>query len=239
MIIKFYPFNEKTVEFAPPPVPASKVVPAWYRSQAGEISSKTDMLRGSFAATVKKCMPVFDSMTAGYIISAPCDIYLDATNPEKLEYSVPIALKSFQPDMFAFHAREQYTEYPLDVSKYHKDLFRIMPFWSVGTEKGYSCLFINPMHAEESPLVAIPGIVDTDGFITEGHFSFMVKKDFKGTIKQGTPLVQVIPFKRDNWEMQIVDPDESQRALDKQRFNLRSTFVNGYKNKMRSKKEYK
>ncbi len=239
MKIKFYPFSDKTIEFAPKPIPASRLVPQWYKQQPGEIPEQTDMLRGNFAATVKKCLPVFDSMTAGYIIVAPCDIYLDATNPEKLEYSVPITMKQFQADMFAFHARAQYMEYPLDSAVSHKDLFRIMPFWSVGTEKGYSCLFIDPMHKDRSPLTAIPGVVDTDSFITEGHFSFIVEKNFKGVIKQGTPLVQVIPFKRDHWEMEVLTPEESLRQLNKQRFNLRSTFSNGYKNKMRSKKDYR
>jgi hypothetical protein len=239
MKIKFYPFSEKTISFAPPPIPALKMLPGWYRAQPSEVEEETNLLRGNFAATVKKCMPIFDSMTAGYLILAPCDIYLDSTNSEKLEYSVPVSLKMFQSDMFASHDRKQYTNYPIDYSDSHKDLFRIMPFWSIQTEKGYSTLIMNPMHGESSPLTAIPGIVDTDSFISEGHFSFIVKSNFKGIIKQGTPLVQIIPFKRDSWEMEIVSEEESERILSKQRLSLRSTFVNGYKNKMRAKKEYK
>jgi hypothetical protein len=239
MKIKFYPFSEKTMDFAPEPMPASKSIPAWYKAQPAEILEKTEMLSGNIASTVKKCMPIFDAMTAGYIIYTPCDIYLDATDEAGLKYSVPAFLKQFQADLFATHAPEQYSEYPLDKSKNHKDLLRVMPFWSVGTDKGYSTLFIQPLHGDSSPLTVIPGIIDTDSFISEGHFSFMVNKNFKGVIKQGTPIVQVIPFKRDSWEMEIESPENSIPRLMKQRLKIRSTFANGYKNKMRFKKEYK
>lgn len=238
-IISFYPFNEKTMSFAPEPIPASRAVPNWYKQQAGTIDEEAFIKNGMTSSTVKRCMPVFDYMTAGYLILMPCDIYIDATNPEKIEWSVPMAMKGFGSDMVSSHAREQYDSYPIDKNKYHKDLFRIMPFWSVKTEKGYSTLFTHPTHKDPLPFMAIGGLVDTDNFITEGHLSFLIEKDFKGTIKQGTPLVQIIPFKREDWNMKIVDPQQSVKEIQKQRLNLRSTFVNGYRNKMRAIKEWR
>ena len=127
----------------------------------------------------------------------------------------------------------------MDPKLYHPDLLRVMPFWIVSTPPGYSCMFLNPLHGDPSPLTALPGIIDTDGYPSDGHLSFMVEAGFSGIIKQGTPLVQVIPFKRDNWSMELVDASESEVFLKKRRMNLRSTFNNGYKNKFRSPKEYK
>lgn len=124
-------------------------------------------------------MPVFDLLTAGYLIVTPCDIYLDATDPEKLTYSVPLTMKRFQSDIFASHAPEQYDEYPIDTARYHKTLLRIMPFWSVSTPPGYSTMFMHPFHRGESDLFAMSAIVDTDKFISEGHLSFLVKKTSK------------------------------------------------------------
>jgi hypothetical protein len=237
--IKFYPFNESTAEFAPSPIPASRLLPEWYKKQPGIVKSDLAMQNGVVNSTVKKCMPVFDILTAGYFIVAPCDIHLDATDPEKLSYSIPITMKRFQSDMFATHAPEQYDEYPIDLSKYHKTLFRVMPFWSISTPAGYSTLFAQPFHRDESDLLAMSALVDTDTFISEGHLSFLVKKGFKGVIKQGTPLIQIIPFKRDDWESEIVSSEESVKKLFSQRLKLRSTFVNGYKDKFRFKKDYK
>ena len=238
--IRFYPFSEATASFVPGPKPASKVVPDWYRMQPGN-KGDSEMIpaNGMAASTIKRCMPIFDAMTAGYMIVAPCDIHLDATNPDRLEWQIPAQLQQHKADLFATHAPEQYENYPIDPERYHKQLFRILPTWSVGTDEGYSVLFTNPYHTDESPLWAFTGLIDTDTFISEGHVSFLVKKDFKGIIKQGTPLYQLIPFKRDEWHAEYMDAEKSRSLFDRQRLNLRSTFINGYKNKFRAKKEYR
>lgn len=237
--IKFYPFNASTAEFAPIPVLASKILPEWYKNQPGIVKNDRGLKSGVINSTVKKCMPVFDLLSAGYVIVAPCDIHIDATDPEKLSYSVPLTMKQFQSDMFATHAPEQYDHYPVDTSKYHKTLLRVMPFWSISTPEGYSTLFAQPFHREDTGLFAMSAIVDTDKFISEGHLSFLVKKGFDGIIKQGTPLVQLVPFKRDSWESEVVSAEDSSKQISSQRLNLRSTFMNGYKEKFRAKKEYK
>lgn len=235
--IKFYPFSEETLAFAPKPEPASKFLPDWYKKMPATVNPEA-MSYGQAGSTVKKCMPVFDLMTSGYILSAPCDIFIDATNPEKIEWSIPSGILSFQGDMFAVHAREQYDKMPINTDIYHKDLIRIFPFWAVGTPKGYSSIFIHPPYMDSSPLVALQAIVDTDAFVTDGHLSFWVEKDFKGIIKKNTPLVQVIPFKRESWSKDIRSAQESEGIFYKQRLRLRSTFANAYKNMFRSRKDY-
>lgn len=237
-IIGFHPFSEKTANFAEPPKPALKNTPEWYRNQPAVSKEHTSYKQGTVASTIKRCMPVFDSMTAGYIIAAPCDIYVNATDPNELVYSIPRQLMEFKGDIFSSHPVEQYSEYPIDTNRYHKSLLRIQPFWSIETPKGYSALFINPIH-RPSPLFAFSGLIDTDGFISEGHLSFLVEKDFDGIIKQGTPLVQVIPFQRESWESQVFSAEESLPRLKRQGMKLRSSFQNAYKTFFRSKKEYK
>lgn len=235
--IKFYPFSSDTEIFAPLPEPASKFLPDWYKKMPATVTSEA-MSYGQAGSTVKKCMPIFDLLTSGYILSAPCDIYIDATNPERIEWSIPSGILSFQGDMFAVHSREQYDKMPINTSVYHKDLIRIFPFWAVGTPKGYSSIFINPPYMDNSPLTALQAIVDTDAFITDGHLSFWVEKDFKGVVKKGTPLVQVIPFKRESWQKDVRSSEESESLFHQQRLKLRSTFANAYKNIFRSKKDY-
>jgi hypothetical protein len=236
--IRFYPFNENTPLFAPEPVPANKTIPDWYRKQPGLVEAPNDFIGGGVGATIKKCMSIYDVITMGYMILAPCDIYVDATDPEKLSYSVPAKIKQFQADLFAVHAPEQYDHYPIDRSIYHKQLLRIFPFWSVETPKGYSVLYLQPFH-RDLDTQAFAGVIDTDRFISEGHMSFLIKNNFKGVIKQGTPLIQVIPFKRDSWTKKVVDALSSFKVLAKQRFILRSKFTNAYKDRFWFKKEYK
>jgi hypothetical protein len=237
--IRFYPFSDKTQSFTPEPTPASKIVPKWYKEQPGSVDDEKALPTGNMTSTIKRCMPIFDYMTAGYTIPMPCDFYIDATDPEKITWSVPMPMRNFASDMVSSHSIEQYSHYPIDKTKYHKDLFRILPFWSVGTPEGYSTLFMQPVHKDHSPLLAFGGMIDTDQFLSDGHLSFLVEKDFKGIIKQGTPLVQVIPIKREEWEMEIVDSAEAYAAVSKQRLSIRSNFIHAYKNKFRSKKVFK
>jgi hypothetical protein len=230
--------NDDVESFVPEPTPGSKNLPQWYKDTPGSIDSGEMMAQtGQPASTVKKCMPIFDAITAGYTLRLPMDVFVDATG-EKLTWQIPLAMSKFKGDMFASHERRQYEKYPYG-EKWHQDLLRIMPFWMVKTPKGYSTLIMQPLHGDTSPLFAVAGLVDTDGFATDGHFSFWVEKGFKGVIPQGTPIAQVIPFKREDWQMKIESYEATKKDIIPQRHSLRSTFSNGYKNKFRSRKEYK
>jgi hypothetical protein len=239
-IIKFYPFSKESSAISPEPTPASKNIPEWYKKQPAYGVPEEEQVRlGGSASTVKRCMPIFDTINSGYIIYMPCDVFVDATNPEKLQWSLPKMAGQIKRDLVASHSPEQVSHYPLETDKYHKEIFRIIPFWAVGTEKGYSCLFTQPFHGDPVPFRTFSGIVDTDNFIADGHYSLQIEKGFKGIIERGTPLVQVIPFKRDNFQMEIVDVAKSNEILTTQRIKIRSKFRNFYRNNMRVHKEYK
>jgi hypothetical protein len=94
------------------------------------------------------------------------------------------------------------------------------------------------LHSDGYPLKAVEAIIDTDSFTSDGHLSFFVKKGFKGILKQGTPLAQIFPFKREDWEMEI-DKDYSPELIQQQRVDVRSTFQNGYKLKHWVKKTFR
>lgn len=228
--ITFYKTHEAAEIFVDPPIPASKKVPDWYRSQEGVLG---------FGGTIKKCMPIFDMLTLGYFLTMPCDLYVDSTNPDNLIYFIPPeGLENLKEDMFDEHLPQQYSEYPKSAA-YHKQLIRIDPFYAVGTARGYSCIFIQPSHRGESPLNLFPAVVDTDKYISHGHYSFQVEVNFRGVIKQGTPIVQVIPFKRDTFISSVVSLEKGKEVLRRQTAKLKSTFSNGYKNKFRVLKKYK
>ena len=220
----------------PQPVPATKEVPDWYRKQPSYLNNDPGIFNGQMRLTVKKCQAVFDSMSAGYILRMPTDLYVDTTEG-KLDFQLPGESLAYQARLLSMHTTEQVSEMPID-EIYAKHILRIHPTWLVSTPKGYSSLFTQPMHQEPSPIFAVPAIIDTDVFLSDGHLSFFVKKDFKGIIKQGTPLIQVIPFKRDDWEMEV-DPRHDAKIIEEQRLSVRSTFQNGYKMKYWVKKVFK
>jgi len=57
----------------------------------------------------------------------------------------------------------------------------------------------------------------------------------KVTIAPGTPLMQVIPFKRENWEMET-EVDEAGKARDT---SLKFFLTNAYARIFHKKKSYK
>lgn len=221
----------------PEPVPAGKGIPEWYKRQPSYMGGDSSVTHGQMKLTVKKCQAVFDAMAGGYILRLPTDLYIDTTD-EKQEFELPHDCKAYQSRLMSTHTNEQVSEMKLDEDLYVRHILRIHPTWLVRTPKGYSTLFTQPMHQDPSPLFAVSAIIDTDNFLSDGHLSFFVKKNFKGILKQGTPLIQVIPFKRDEWEMSI-DPNYDTKLIEAQRLSVRSTFQNGYKMKYWVKKVFK
>ena len=55
------------------------------------------------------------------------------------------------------------------------------------------------------PFRIFDAIVDTDVYPARFPYAFLIKNDFKGIIKAGTPLIQVIPFKREDFISEIID----------------------------------
>jgi hypothetical protein len=86
----------------------------------------------------------------------------------------------------------------------------------------------------------LPGIVDTDQYKAAVNFPFVLNEadKFEGLIPAGTPMAQVIPFKRDSWKMEIGSADDfkEQMAVSTK---LRTKFFDSYKTQYRQPKEYK
>jgi hypothetical protein len=234
--IKFIPTSKESESFAPKPIPAQSIFPQWFKDQKPYGTEKAELMNlsqgGSYNLTVKKCQAIADTLSSGYLILCPMDIYVDATG-DYLKWRVPPA--PLKEQVVSVHGPQQIVEFPIDKNIYSETLFRIMPCWAIETPKGYSSLFVPPMN-RENILTAVPGIIDTDGFASNGGLSFLVKKGFSGIIPQGTPIVQVIPFKREEWKSEV-SPDSS--ILRKQSLIIRSVFQHGYKKNMWKKKVYR
>ena len=65
---------------------------------------------------------------------------------------------------------------------------------------GYSVLITHPLNRNDLPFRTLSGIVD-GGLIMNpaGEIPFFVKEGFDGIIPQGTPIMQLIPYRQENW----------------------------------------
>jgi hypothetical protein len=182
MIIKFIPGTndiEDSVQF---PEPSKKFIPEWYK----DIPGKKDI------QNVKKCVPFLDAMTFGYIQKTWTDIHIK--NDENgfgifFDHKVPILNYRERSDM------------PTKDEFYNIEFVWQRP-WSVILPEGFSGLVTHPLNRIDLPFHTLSGIVDFDKSIHAniGNIPFYIKKGFSGTIPVGTPMFQIIPIKREEWE---------------------------------------
>lgn len=186
-------FQSDSVQFdIPKPEPTSRSMPDWYRKMEGVSQSRIN--------TVKKCVPVLDALTAGYTIPLPADVVVDK---ETKNFRTQSKVK-----LVSMHNPEQTIGVPLPEG-FHPQPYKWENHWYIKTPKGYSTLFIHPLNRQDLPFYSFSGIVDTDKHPLIINFPFVIKDDFDGTIPAGTPLIQAIPFKRDDWESDIHDTTKS------------------------------
>lgn len=229
MKIEFIPSDENTRDFIVAPKPAKLYTPQWYKDllPVNKLEPKFDKDH-NLEKTVKHCMPFFDAMTMGYIQEAWCDIYIKI-GPDGFEYHTSSHFPILNPrDKTAVPIPEKY--YPVEFTW-------VLP-WIPKTPKGWSVLITDPLNSIDRPFKTLSGVIDSDNFYhaPNGNLPFYLDKDFVGMIEAGTPLFQIIPFKRESWTSEIVEVDD--REVIKRENLLKRKFSNIYKNNFWVKKEY-
>jgi hypothetical protein len=213
------------------PVPGVKAVPDWYKEmKTSYVDGKADSHEVGQTQTIKRCMPVLDAITTGYIIKTFTDLYI-SSNDGVLTFQWALDVK----ENVTFHPGYQLVNYKnLDLPQ---GAPKVRNPWGIKTPKGYSCLIISPLHRPACGITILEGIVDTDKYTNSVQFPFLVDEGFTGTVPAGTPIAQVIPFKRDSFRMEIGGIEDREENGEVSRL-LRSTWINGYRNKFRSHKDY-
>lgn len=225
-LIKFFS-DKKNLDLGKP-VPVKRLIPEWYRN-----SESTFSINGAESAGLKKCMPFMDALVSGYFLVTPFDIYVSKNESGELDirWNGPDSLAGF-------------------ISQRPDELGALMPrpaghlknhmvwsgFWNVKSPKGYSVLFTHPLNRFDLPFTTSSAIVDSDEFWAYGNMPFYLKEDFTGVIPQGTPIVQLIPFKRDKWKM--IGDDKSQKNEDNELGVIVRKPESSYKKIMWHRKDY-
>lgn len=188
-----------------PPVPAKDYLPHWFRKLPAvtpDQLSKTDT-----GLTVKRCMPFLDAMTTGWIIPLAATVRLQISEGgRKLESGW-----DFDRTMVSNHGAHQVKGHPWGdrpPCKFHN-------YWTITTPSGWSCLFIDPLNRPNGIFQVVAGVVDTDTYRAPIHFPFFATGACGlHVIEKGSPLVQVIPFRRDSAtigaEIRAETPDEAE-----------------------------
>jgi hypothetical protein len=230
-VINFIPSDELTENIIDHPIPSKSVLPDWYKKLHFK-NNKNNLWRnpdGSSNLTIKGCVPVFDTLTSGYIITLPCDVYVNNNQEYVSRFMWEVSW-----DVVGTHDKFQYGEMKIP-DGFEEHPYRWNTKWNIKTPNGYSLLFLHPQYRFDLPFITLTGIVDTDIYELPLNLPFLIKEGFEGMISKGTPIAQVIPIKRDNWKSNIEKFSKSQKyAIDK----LKSIIERSYKKTVWSKKTY-
>jgi hypothetical protein len=224
--ITFIPAIEAFQDSLIAPEPAIQHVPGWYKDLAlyGTSNDEKNLnpvnnigTDGTLVAT-KKCMPFFDALTAGYYYLLEDDLYvdLDKNGFPTLTWKGEVMLIDKRPTMEV--------AVPDNCHQLH---FGFRMNWFYRTPPGHSVLVTHPMNRYDLPFYTLSGIVDSDIWGLPVFFTFFLQKNFQGVIPKGTPIMQFIPFKRENWELEV---DNSKKTIEEEEFKAekRRTRVTGY-----------
>lgn len=210
------------------PEPATRHVPEWYVSLAKfERSNSEKKLYpnnkvGSDAAAVftKMCPPFLDALTAGYVYVLEDDLHVDLDEEGRptLTWGADMLLVDKRPKI----------DLPVP-DNCHPIHYGWRMNWYYKTPPGYSILVTHPMNRHDLPFYTMSGIIEADIWGLPVFTTFFLKRNFRGTIPKGTPIFQMIPFKRDDWELEIDDSKETTEFHEMLAENRRSSIHSHYK----------
>ena len=175
-----------------PPVPAKAYLPDWFRRLPAVDDSKLAL--NDSGLTVKRCLPFLDAMTTGWIIPFAATVRLEIS-----EGGARVdAGWDFDRCMVSNHGAHQVKGNPWGP----RPPCKVHNYWAITTPPGWSCLFVNPLNRPNGVIEIVAGIVDTDTYRAPIHFPFFaIGEDGLHVIEKGSPLAQVIPFRRDSAEL--------------------------------------
>lgn len=200
--IIFYPTSPEAPSAKFPPVLGKHVVPDWYKdiTKFNKSNSPKDAniynsgtgIDGS-AISVKICSPFYDALTSGYfaILSEDIEILINDKGVPDIKW---------ESDEFLFN-RLPMVEIPIP-EFHHPIAFTYRMSFGVELPKGYSLLVTQPFNRHDLPFTIPSAIVDADTKFFPIDIRLFLKRGFEGKIKKGTPIYQMIPFKRESWEME-------------------------------------
>lgn len=196
--INFITNNSDTLKYFKP-VLAKSVMPEWWKTAKVEMAVGSEVVQ-----TIRACPAMDDWTKSGYYILANRDIHV-SSGDKRLENGNRKFFTINDEGNYASpsHPAEQMLNLFQEVGdKYPKDAFKMRNPWNLQTPPGYSVLFLDPFLFTGRAFCVWQGIVDSDRFKNNqdnAQIIFYPKTDNSFTIKAGTPLVQMLPFKRENW----------------------------------------
>jgi hypothetical protein len=233
--IKFNPVSKFVETSIISPKPARNYIPEWYKETPAFRDGK--LVDGAVDKTIKMCSPFADAFGFGYIQETWQDIKITL---EKIDQYATEFSFEFKETPNIMNTRGKMKNSFSIPDGFHDMELVWHPVWVPELPEGYSALITHPLNRVDLPFYTLSGVIEHDTYTSalEGsNLPFLIKKDFSGTIPKGTPMYQIIPFKRDDWESKIKEYDENAQFESNKK--IRSYPFGGYKKLNWKKKNFK
>jgi hypothetical protein len=236
MKIKFIPKTDFIKEVIPPPTPAKKSLPEWFKHIPMYINGDKNLkvINNGPNTTVKACSPFLESLIFGYVIELAADIeVIHHKEDQRLE------IKSATEGLSLVSAHDNQQVLNMTVSnEYFRSTLKWENFYIIETPPGYSTMFMHPLNRQDLPFTVFSGVVETDTYNLPVNFPFLLKK-FEGEsiiIPKGTPICQFFPIKREDWDSSVKEPINERYNINL--FKLKSIIDKSYKKLFWKKKNF-
>jgi hypothetical protein len=224
---KILQYNPKK-DFLPHLEPIRKAVPQWYKDSERFRGGKPSLYPKA-NPSLKLCVPFLDALTSGYMITCPQDLLVEPT-----ENGMGIGWK-YAADIVDQRNPLHNPTVPIPAGHLGQHWIWKLQV-DIRVPKGYSVLFTHPLNRHDLPFTTLSGIVDADYSFPGGAMPFFLREGFQGIIPRGTPIAQLIPFKREDWKLEHTK--ELKKEADKESYNSLSVISGWYKNHHWRKKTY-
>lgn len=216
----------------PEPKPAVKYMPEWFRVIPPITKNRRDEF-GDFAMSAKKCFPMIDAMSLGFVIPLCGDLHVKVNSDmTEMEFTNNPSIMLAQTHDISQLGNETGPGFPINPIKF-------INHWVIKTAPGWSTLFIPPINQYDAPFTCLGGLVDTDRYPKEVNFPAIWKvPNFDATLSAGTPLVTAIPIKRNtfNKKPKIRKMTDAEFKIIDKLGKQQKTRKHVYTNELREKK---
>lgn len=208
------------------PQPSENFIPDWFNKVPNyKVDANTTLLR---RATTKSCPSFSDTFKEGFIIPAPCDIWLKVDENGGWAWQTNNGYVECE-----IHHNDLMVDY-LPKSSNVRQVFKLMLPFTIHTPKGVWIRQV-PMFWN----------YNTDFHIAYGQFNtnkihqvnlqihYTSDKD-EILIKQGTPLGQYVPFRKEKFDIKLVKQNKKYKLAEgKYIWAVTSRFKGGYYHNLR------
>ena len=196
-----------------PIIPAKKTEKSWWKIMKSHYDILLSNTRKEFkgtAPTIKYCPGIYDFTNYGYIVPAWQDFKFKVDDDGEIEWQLHPSMKNVE-NIYT-HSQEQVDTCPiLDNTVLY--ILKVVSPWLISTPKGTSLIICKPFYHYSNDFDICPGVLDSDmDFSLANHqINAMIRFNVKNKvihIKEGQPLIQIIPFNRTNWKLKYLEIDK-------------------------------